>query len=79
MGFLTSFVKNGEIRPSVSYKIILEQKKKKEINSILERPKQLVICSSAFWKQNCENLQNVSLAFFKFQSVPTDSVSDQRH
>ena len=35
MGFLTSFVKNGEIRPSVSYKIILEQKE--EINSILER------------------------------------------
>ena len=24
MGFLTSFVKNGEIRPSLSYKIILE-------------------------------------------------------
>ena len=36
MGILTSFVKNGEVRPSVSYKIILEQKKK-EINSILER------------------------------------------
>ena len=36
MEFLTSFVKNGEIRPSVSYKIILEQKKD-EINSILER------------------------------------------
>ena len=26
MGFFTSFVKNGEIRPSVGYKIILEQK-----------------------------------------------------
>ena len=26
MEFLTSFVKIGEIRPSVSYKIILEQK-----------------------------------------------------
>ena len=25
MGFFISFVKNGEIRPSVSYKIILEQ------------------------------------------------------
>ena len=25
MGPLTSFVKNGEIRPSLSYKIILEQ------------------------------------------------------
>ena len=30
MGFLTSFVKNaGEIRPSVSYKIILEQKEER--------------------------------------------------
>ena len=27
-----------------------------------------MICSSAFWKQKCENLKNVSLAFFKFQS-----------
>ena len=26
MGFLTSFVKNGEIRPSLSFKIILEQR-----------------------------------------------------
>ena len=29
MEFLTSFVTNGEIRPSVSYKIILEQKEEK--------------------------------------------------
>ena len=27
-----------------------------------------MICSSAFWKQKCENLNNVSLTFFKFQS-----------
>ena len=26
MGFLTSFVKNGEIRPSLCYKIVLEQR-----------------------------------------------------
>ena len=32
MGYLTSFVKNDEIRPSVSYKIILEQKE--EINQL---------------------------------------------
>ena len=38
MGFLTSFVKNGEIRPSVSYKIILEQKEERnQFQSILER------------------------------------------
>ena len=34
MGFLTSFIKNGEIRPSVSYKIILEQKEvRNQLNS----------------------------------------------
>ena len=36
MGFLTSFVKNGEIRPSLCYKIILEQR---------EERNQLVLCS----------------------------------
>ena len=29
MGFLTPFVKNGEIRPSLSYKIILEQREER--------------------------------------------------
>ena len=29
MGFLISFVKNGEIKPSLSYKIIIEQGRKK--------------------------------------------------
>ena len=34
MGFLTSFVKNGEIRPSASYKIILEQNEdRNQLNS----------------------------------------------
>ena len=34
MGFLTSLVKNGEIRPSVSYKIILEQNEdRNQLNS----------------------------------------------
>ena len=34
MGFLTYFVKNDEIRPSVSYKIILEQKEERnQLNS----------------------------------------------
>ena len=32
-GFLTSFVKNGEIRPSLSYKIILEQLERNQLNS----------------------------------------------
>ena len=36
MGFLTFFVKNGEIRPSLCYKRILEHKRR-EINSILDR------------------------------------------
>ena len=29
MGFLTSFVKNGEVRPLLSYKVILEQKEER--------------------------------------------------
>ena len=34
MGFLTTFVKNDEIRPSVSCKIILEQKEERnQLNS----------------------------------------------
>ena len=35
MGFLTSFVKNGEIRPSCCYKITLVNERR-EINSILD-------------------------------------------
>ena len=74
MGFLTSLVKNGEIRPSQGYKIILEQQEEKnQLNSLKE---QLVICSSAFWKQKCENLKNVSLTFFKFNPFrPTLSLA----
>ena len=37
MGLLSSFVKNGEIRPSLCYQITLEQPQRKEINSILGR------------------------------------------
>ena len=37
-----------------------------------------MICSCAFWKQECENLKDISLTFFKFQSIPTYSVCDQR-
>ena len=78
MGFLTSFVKNGEIRPSLCYKIILEQQE--ERNQLNSWQEQLVLCFSAFWKQKYENLKNISLtAFFKFQSIPTYSVSGQRH
>ena len=77
MVFLTSFVKNGEIRLSVNCKIILEQKE--ERNQLNSRKEQLVICLIAFWKQKCENLKNISLTFFKFQSILTYSVSDQRH
>ena len=29
MGFFTSFVKNGEIRPSLCYEIILEQREER--------------------------------------------------
>ena len=32
-----------------------------------------MICSSAFWKQKCENLKDDSLTFFKFQSISTYS------
>ena len=34
MGLLTSFVKHGETRPSLSYKIILEQREERnQLNS----------------------------------------------
>ena len=75
--FLISFVKNDEIRPSISCQIILEWwEERNQLNSWKE---QLVICSSAFWKQKCENLKNISLTFFKFQSTPAYSVSGQRY
>ena len=45
-GFLNCLVKNGEIRPSNSYKTILEQREERDqLNSCKE---QLVIRSSAF-------------------------------
>ena len=34
-----------------------------------------MICSSAFWKQKCDNLKNISLPFFKFQSIPRPTLS----
>ena len=38
MGFLTSFVKNGEIRPSVNFRIILDQRKERnQLNSWREK------------------------------------------
>ena len=55
MGFLISFVKNDEIRPSITCQLILERRE--ERNQLNSRKKQLVICSSAFWKQKCENLK----------------------
>ena len=40
MGPLTSFFKNGETRPSLSYKIILEQREKRnQLNSRKEQQK----------------------------------------
>ena len=77
MRFFASYAKNGKIRPSLTYKIILEQRK--ERNQLNSWKEQLVICSSAFSKQKCENLKNVMLTFFKFQSIPTYSVSGQWH
>ena len=70
-------VKISEIRPSLSYKIILEHRQERD--QLVSWKEQLVICSGVFWKQKCENLKNVSLAVFKFQSIPTYSVSGQRH
>ena len=34
-----------------------------------------MICSCTFWKQKCENLKNISLIFFKFQSILTSTLS----
>ena len=75
MGCFTSFDKNSEIRPSLSYKIILEERDERNQFNLLKE--QLVICSSAFWKQKCQNLKNVSLTFFKFQSIATLTVHVQ--
>ena len=83
MGFFTSFVENGEIRPSVCYKIILEQRE--ERNQLNSWQEQLVLCSNAFWKQKYGKMRDpgnevdISLTFFKFQSIPTYSVSGQGH
>ena len=66
MGFLTSFVKNGGVRPSLSYKTILEQPE--ERNQLNSGQEELVLCSSAFWKQKYENLKNIRLTFSKIQS-----------
>ena len=45
MGFLTTFIQDGEIRPSPGYKKILEQQEERdELNSEKEK---LVICFSA--------------------------------
>ena len=74
MGFLVSFVKNDEIRRSISCQIILEwREERNQLNSWKE---QLVICSSAFWKQKCENLKNISLTFLNFNPYrPTLSLA----
>ena len=46
MGFFSCLVKNSEIRPSQSYKTILEQREERDqLKAIKE---QLVFCSSAF-------------------------------
>ena len=37
MGFLTCLVKNGEIRPSHSYKTILEQREERDVTQFLKR------------------------------------------
>ena len=75
--FWRLLLKMDWMRPSLSYKLILEQRE--ERNQLNSWKEQLVICSSAFWKQKCENLKNVSLTFFKFQSILAHSVSGQRH
>ena len=58
-GFLPSFVENGDTRPSLCHKVILE--KREERNQLSPLKEQLVICSSAFLKEKCENLKNVGL------------------
>ena len=76
-GVFDHFAKDGKIRPSLGYKIILEQRE--ERNQLSSWKEQLVICSSAIWKQKYENLKNVSLNFFKFLSIPSYSVSHKKH
>ena len=55
MGLLISFFKNGETRPSFSYKIILEQRE--ERNKLNSSKEQLVIRSSAFCKQKVREFE----------------------
>ena len=46
---------NGETRPLLSYKIILDQRE--ERNQLNSWKEQLVICSSAFCKQKVRELE----------------------
>ena len=59
-----------QIQPTIRlliYKIILKHKEK-EINQVLKED-QVMVCSSPFWKQKCENLKKIRLIFFKFNSL----------
>ena len=58
--FWPLLLKIGEIRPLLSYKIILEQREERNDLYSWSQP---VICSSAFWKQTFVNLKNVNLTF----------------
>ena len=64
MGFLISFVKNDEIRPSISCQIILEWRE--ERNQLNSRKEQLVICSSAFGNKNVKTWITLALHFSSF-------------
>ena len=79
MGFLTCFVKNDEIRPSLSYKIVLEQREERNQLSyqLLGTNRDLFFPILERKMQRLE--KNVSPTFFKFQSILTYSVSGQRH
>ena len=57
-------------QPTVSLLIceIILKHQEKEIKHILNE-KQVMVSSSPFWKQKCENLKKIRLIFFKFNSL----------
>ena len=74
MGFLISFVKNDEIRPLITFQIILEwREERNQLNSWKE---QLVICSGAFWKKNARTWKTLAQYFPSFNpNRPTLSLA----
>ena len=74
MGNFTFFKQNEAKIPLFICKITLKYQEK-EINQLLKE-EQIMVCSSPFWKQKCENLKKIRLTFFKLQFFEIQSIYD---